>query len=256
VAAAQIRIDQASNPSPLGVAGYARDDIEKGAAVTLRNGDPAGVKSSRWSLLSRPYGSSASITNPTSAVATIVPDVPGSYRIRLEINQGGPGEYDIRTLHVRDAAGMCLPAVSERAPEDNYRISPGVYNQDGHARELNERQLRALDNRDDPLVVNVAGGSSTIVAIDWGLPMAILESLEIVTDISILSEFAACADAAGSIVLHSWTAIDATTGWHMFETKTLAGLLGVPLEDNKVYLYIRNNDANSDYSVYYRIKAP
>lgn len=256
MAAAQIRIDQASNPSPIGVAGYARDDIEKGAAVTLRNGDPAGVKSSRWSLLHRPYGSSATITNPTSAVATLVPDVHGPYRVRLEINQGGPGEYDIRTIHVRDSAGMCLPAAGERAPEDNYRLSPGVYNGDGHARELNERQLRSLDNRDDPLVVNIAGGTSTILAIDWGLPMAMLQSLEIVASASILSDFSICADLLGTITLHSWSAVDATTGWYMLDPKTIAGRLGVALEDNKVYLSITNNDANSDYTVYYRIKAP
>lgn len=256
MAAAQIRIDQASNPSPIGVTGHARDDIEKGSAVTLRNGDPAGVKSSRWSLLSRPYGSMAAITNPTSAVATLVPDVHGPYRIRLEINAGGPGEYDIRTVHVRDAAGMCLPAPSERAPEDNYRISPGVYNLDGHARELNERQLRSLDNRDDPLVTaEVLNGNSLIVAINWGLPMAILESLEIVSD-STDSDITICADAAATISLHSWTGIDTTTGWHMFQPRTLAGLLGVPLEDNKIYLYLFNNDVDTQYTVYYRIKAP
>jgi hypothetical protein len=268
VAGAQIRIDQAANAIPLGTAGIARDDIIKGAAVTLRNGDPAGVKSSQWSLLDRPYGSSAVVANPTSAVATIVPDLPGEYRVRLQINAGGPGEYDVRTFAVRDAAGMALPALGvrggRRAPngdvelagENNYAIGPGEFNTAGWQREMNERQLRALDNRDDPLVTDeVVNGDILVVAIDWGLPMGILQSLEI-SSLSSSTDITIYADAAASVALHTWSAVDTTAGWPMFEPKTVTGRLGAPLEDNKVYLQLANNGADTTYTVYYRIKAP
>jgi hypothetical protein len=42
----------------------------------------------------------------------------------------------------------------------------------------------------------------------------------------------------------------------MFEPKTVTGRLGAPLEDNKVYLQLANNGADTTYTVYYRIKAP
>ncbi len=257
VAAAQIRIDQASNAVPFGTAGIARDDIYRAVAVVLRNGDPVGVKSSRWTLLSKPYGSSATITNPTSAVASIVPDTYGTYRIRLEINAGGVGEYDIRTFKVRDPAGMALPAGSERADEDNYAISPGVYNADGWTREMNERQLRSLDTRGTPISQFVLGGDEATVAVTWGLPMGILQSLEVRSDASTDSSISIYADAALTKLLHSWSHLDTTgAGWRMFEPKTLSGLLGVGLQDGKFYVRIINDDADATYLLYLRVKAP
>jgi len=269
VASAQIRIDQAANAVPLGTAGIARDDIDIDAAVTLRNGDPAGVKRSSWTLLDRPYASSAVISNPTSAVATIVPDTYGEYRVRLEINGGGPGEYDIRCFSVRDPAGMALPALGVRGGkpalagqsavpgENNYLISPGVYNTAGWQREMNERQLRSLDNRDDPTAVYVPGGGENFTYIVWGLPMGILQSLEILADVSVDSDFSLYADAAGTIEIARWPGIDASVGWHMFSPVTCTGHYGAGLEDDTIYLKIRNNGVpDSDYTVYYRIKAP
>jgi len=269
VAGAQIRIDQAANAVPLGTAGIARDDIDKGAAVTLRNGDPAGVKSSRWALLDRPYGSSAVLSNPTSAVATIVPDLPGEYRIRLEINSGGPGEYDVRCFSVRDSAGMALPALGvrggRRAPngeieiagENNYPVGISDYNTSGWQREMNARQLRALDNRDDPRVTEVVvSGHAIVVGIRWGLPMAILQSLEI-SSLSSDTYILLCADAGCSIVLHAFPAVDSSgTGWHMLDPRTLTGLYGAGLESDTIWLYLFNNDADTAYTIYYRIKAP
>lgn len=269
MAGAQIRIDQAANAVPLGTAGIARDDITKGAAVTLRNGDPAGVKSSQWALLDKPYGSSAVINNPTSAVATIVPDLPGEYRIRLQINGGGPGEYDIRTFAVRDAAGMALPALGvrggRRAPngelevagENNYPVGPGEYNQTGWQREMNERQLRSLDNRDDPLTAFLPGSGGNILQIEWGLPMGILQVLEILADVSVDTSVFLWSDAAGTLPIASWLNIDMSVGWHMFSAIALTGPYGAGLENNIVYLELRNNDAaDSNYTIYYRIKAP
>lgn len=256
MASAEIRIDQPSNPVPYGVPKKARDDILRGAAVILRNGDPAGVKSSRWTLLGRPYGSSAVLTNPTSPVAGITPDKFGTYRVKLEVNAGGAGEYDVRVFKVRDPAGMALPAVSERAEEDNHQISPGVYNADGWTREMNERQLRSLDTRADPLHIEVGGASQEEIQIDWGLPMAILESLEIVSNVSTDSTVTIYADNAHTMQLHEWANIDATSGWFMFEPKTLTGFLGTALEDNKIYIVVLNDDADSAYELRWRIKAP
>jgi hypothetical protein len=257
VASAQIRIDQAAAASPFGTAGYARDDISKGSGVTLRNGDPAGVKRSTWTLLGRPPTSSAVITNPTSAVATIVPDVHGVYRIRLEINQGGPGEVDIRTFHVRDPAGLALPAVSERGGEDNYAVSPGVYNDQGHAREMNERQLRSLDNRDEPDEITVNAGLVDKITIEWGLKMGILQCLEITSSASTDTTFGLYADAACTLEIARWANIDASTGWTWYTPVTCTGPFGVGLENNRIVLRITNNSASdTDYEVSYRIKAP
>lgn len=258
MAAAQIRIDQAGNSAPTGVPGVARDDITRGAPVTLRNADNTGVKTWAWRLISRPYGSAATISGPTSAVCNFTPDVFGSYLFELRVNNGLAGELVQLGVIVRDPAGLALPAPHGRANSANYLISPGVYNVDGWAREMNERQLRASDQRSGVLTLTVATETTEILAIEWGLPMGIVQCLEVVGDTSTDSAIGLAANAAGTAFRALWPSEDVTgDGFATWTPVTMTGAKGTALEGNKVYLVIRNNDvATCVYTIYIRIKAP
>lgn len=70
---ASIRLN--GNPTPL--------QVLAGNLVTLTNFDNTGVLAWQWTLLDRPAGSLASLTGAASSVATLTPDVPGSYLVRL-----------------------------------------------------------------------------------------------------------------------------------------------------------------------------
>lgn len=54
-----------------------------GVPVSLTNFDNTGVAAWEWTLLDRPSASAASITGASSAAASLTPDVPGSYLVRL-----------------------------------------------------------------------------------------------------------------------------------------------------------------------------
>lgn len=261
MASAEIRFDQLSNPVPTGISGKARDDIIRGGAVTMRAGDPSGIKSYEWTLLSRPYGSTATIAGVKQAVATIVPDKYGSYRVRLGVNTLQAGEVDEREFIVRDPAGLALPAVGSSGGERgsaNYMIVPGEFNKDGWTREMNERQLRSLDLRDGTLSVTVGAGDIEVVTIEWGLPMAIMECLEIVSSSSTDTDLQICADSLGVEERGRWLGQDMTgDGFAMWTPLALTGRRGAALEDNAVFLFLVNNaGAPSTYTIYTRIKAP
>lgn len=70
---ASIRLN--GNPTPL--------QELAGNLVTLTNFDNTGILAWQWTLLDRPAGSLASLTGAASSVATLTPDVPGSYLVRL-----------------------------------------------------------------------------------------------------------------------------------------------------------------------------
>ena len=126
MATAAIRIDQPTHATqPTGVAGRARDDIELGEAVTLRNGNNSGVDSWRWELLARPTASTARLSNPILSTCTFTPDVVGTYRVKLSVNEGLEGEVAITVAIVRDADGLRVPAAYEGitgSEETNYLI--------------------------------------------------------------------------------------------------------------------------------------
>lgn len=79
------------NNPPVAIAG---DDVtvSTGSTVTLdgsNSTDPDGDELSyQWSIASAPAGSTATITNATEVIATFVPDVPGSYTLRLTVDDG------------------------------------------------------------------------------------------------------------------------------------------------------------------------
>ena len=60
-------------------------DVVVGRPITLRNDDNSGVRAWRWTLLSKPEGSTA-LENPTSSKVNFTPDVAGTYVVRLQVN--------------------------------------------------------------------------------------------------------------------------------------------------------------------------
>ncbi|HEX6549793.1 MAG TPA: PKD domain-containing protein, partial [Gammaproteobacteria bacterium] len=63
-----------------------------GATVTLNGSsstDPAGKNLTyQWAFVSMPSGSTATLSNATSAIATFVPDLAGTYTVSLVVNNG------------------------------------------------------------------------------------------------------------------------------------------------------------------------
>lgn len=113
--AALIRIDQLTHATiPIGTAGRSRDDIELGEQVRLVNANDAGVRTHFWEIVAQPDMSApVSLSNPLAPNPTFTPNVVGTYRVRLRVNEGRVGERDIRTVVVRDGDGNRFPAVGE-----------------------------------------------------------------------------------------------------------------------------------------------
>ena len=99
MAQARIVITQAG---VVGQPGRSRDDIVTGQPVILSNANDNGVTSWRWTLLSRPKGSAATLSNVVAAQPTFTPDVEGTYLVRLEVNQGLEGEVATALVAVRN----------------------------------------------------------------------------------------------------------------------------------------------------------
>lgn len=123
VATALITIDQPTHSTtPKGPVGRARKDLELGKAVVVRNTDNTDVTRWRWQLRDKPIGSTATISDPTAAQVTFTPDVEGSYRLTLSINDGGVGAIDTKIAAVETADGLRYPATGEQASEVNWLI--------------------------------------------------------------------------------------------------------------------------------------
>lgn len=159
MASALIRIDQAANPQPAGVAGRARNDLLLGQPVTLRNGDDTDVNRHIWTMLDVPIGSSATLSSTSAPVVTFVPDVEGSYRVQLVVNDGVSGERDIRIAAVEDALGLRYAATGERAPEANWLVG-GSPNEDGWGKDT-EEILRLTGTLGGGLSAVLAAGNAT-----------------------------------------------------------------------------------------------
>lgn len=123
-----IVIDQ-DRPGPTlseGVAGVARDDLWVGRVVRLRVGT-SGNTTYSWGILDRPQGSGATLQNADTATPSFTPDVPGSYRVQLITNGGGPGNVQVRiaactfdTAGVSVNRGWRIPAYGETPFEANF----------------------------------------------------------------------------------------------------------------------------------------
>lgn len=125
---AVIVADQA-RPGPsisYGTPGVARNDLWVGWLIQLHDG-AGGNAQWNWTLLAAPTGSAAQLSGDTTATPTFTPDLPGTYRIMLITQGGGPGNIQILVLRVRyDIGGVlvyrgwALPAFGEQDGESNY----------------------------------------------------------------------------------------------------------------------------------------
>jgi len=124
---AQIAIDQ-DRPGPsvsTGTPGYGRDDLWLGRATHPRSVNTATLY--EWTLLDKPPGSTAVLSNATSQICTITPDLAGSYRLQLVIDGGGLGNTQIKILGcTKDFSGVEVnngwrfPALGEEPAEANF----------------------------------------------------------------------------------------------------------------------------------------
>jgi hypothetical protein len=80
-----------------------------------------------WGILDRPQGSGATLQNADTATPSFTPDVPGSYRVQLITNGGGPGNVQVRiaactfdTAGVSVNRGWRIPAYGETPFEANF----------------------------------------------------------------------------------------------------------------------------------------
>lgn len=83
-----------------------------GSTLTLDAGNSSatgGIASYQWSVSTKPTGSAAVITNPTSALASFVPDAPGAYALSVRIAaHGGATASAVLDVNVASA----LPAIT------------------------------------------------------------------------------------------------------------------------------------------------
>lgn len=127
MAGAIIAIDQdrPSGSSP-GSAGVARNDLWVNRAIHPRC-TTSGNTAFAWVFLDKPPGSAASIANGDQISCDFTPDLPGSYRLQLTTNAGGPGNVQVLIAGVtNDVSGnpvgrsWLIPALGESVGEDNF----------------------------------------------------------------------------------------------------------------------------------------
>lgn len=124
---ASIRIDQ-DRPGPstsTGSAGVARKDLWQNRTVRPHSVNSA--SSYLWQLLDKPPGSATSLSSATAQTCEFTPDLPGSYRLSLTTDAGGPGNVQVLIAAVTldfngDAVNRnwLVPAVGEQPPENNF----------------------------------------------------------------------------------------------------------------------------------------
>jgi len=154
---AAIVINQAGKPP--GLPSQSRDDLNLGTSVSLTNNDNTGIVSWLWEFVSVPVGSSAVISGLALPSASFVPDVRGSYLIRLTVD-GSPSNpaMDTRIAAVRTAfLGIRKPATSEQLqfdPVDGWSAAQ-------------QAMIDAIDT-DAALSLKRTGANSPTADINWG----------------------------------------------------------------------------------------
>jgi len=81
------------------------EGLSIGSQVTLTNQDDTGVVTWAWTIVSKPTGSTTTLTGASSATAYFTPDVEGAYLVRLIVNKDlateeqGTSVGRVKTLH-------------------------------------------------------------------------------------------------------------------------------------------------------------
>jgi hypothetical protein len=65
-----------------------RDDLTLGVTIVCANVNDVGVTSWQWTLVDKPSNSTASLATPTANTTTFIPDIVGTYLIRLVVTPG------------------------------------------------------------------------------------------------------------------------------------------------------------------------
>ena len=112
MSAASIVINQTGIAAP-GEPSVSRDDLALGSEVQLTNANNTGVRSWRWTMVSRPLNSTSELSNPVTPNPTFTPDVEGTYLIELQVDEAQGGQVDRRIGAVRDGSGLRVPAGQE-----------------------------------------------------------------------------------------------------------------------------------------------
>ena len=117
-----------ANTNPVANAGPDQAAIT-GQTVTLNgtgssdiDGDPLGYS---WAFTLRPAGSAAVVVNPTSAMPTFVPDVAGTYTIRLTVTDGRGGSHSDLVDVVTSPANR--PPLANAGPDQSVIVSQLVF---------------------------------------------------------------------------------------------------------------------------------
>lgn len=97
--------------APPGAPGASRDDLALGIPVMLSNFDDSGIVAWNWRILSKPQFSMAGLDAPTASSCSFVPDLVGSYLVRLTAN-GRTNALIIASVKTA-YLGLRLPAEKE-----------------------------------------------------------------------------------------------------------------------------------------------
>lgn len=131
------QIDQPTGAGS-GTTGLSRDDLWVSTSCNLTATNPPVGATFLWTLLYQPPTSSATITNPSSMVATFEPDVlTQSFRLNLKINAGGPGlSFNFIIAATKTNTGVLAnrgwrtPALNEQDDEGNFAGNTSGYTPD------------------------------------------------------------------------------------------------------------------------------
>jgi len=105
-------------------------ELDIGTTITLDGSDSSDpdpddeVKNFHWALVEKPSESEAEITGTSEAIATLVPDLPGSYHITLRVTDG----YGLED----EAEGQISVSLGSPNPPESVEASDGTY--DNHVR--------------------------------------------------------------------------------------------------------------------------
>ncbi len=91
-----------------------------GSGSTDPDGDPLTF---RWTLVTKPAGSTATLTGPTTVTPTFVPDVAGTYSVQLIVNDG---KVDSAPTTVTITATMNHPPVANAGPDQTVTVGATV----------------------------------------------------------------------------------------------------------------------------------
>jgi hypothetical protein len=146
----------------VGTAGQGRNDLDTGIAVDLEDTEAAnsGLTYS-WAFLDKPIGSSASLTNPTTATPSFTPDVTGSYVIRCRVSSGGAlsGEaVEILAVPLTTTAAR-IPSLGEQLEYDGGGNTKGWH-------EALTVFMRAVDSTLTTLSGQLAGAGTVDTRLD------------------------------------------------------------------------------------------